>query len=207
MRPRALGRSGSYVVLAMTLWLAGCEDSPTTPDPLPTGLPNAKIFDNLQLARQLEAKQRTDTIFTEMSGDFDLDGTCSEGGGITYEFTRVQTLERFDWAVYCDGQIELYGPLSPVGSITIIDVGSMMKINSDEAIRLARKYGGEAFVKLYPDAIAVLRYSIMNDYPVCKVQFFKIGVRCEPEYWLHAGTGELLQKAEDCISAEMDQRP
>lgn len=191
----------------IALFLSGCEDPPTTPAPLPTGIPNAKIFDNLQLARQLEAQQRTDTIFTEMSGDFDLDGTCSEGGGITYEFTRVQTLERFDWDVSCDGKITLYGPLSPVGPITIVDVGSMMKINSDEAIRLARTYGGEAFVKLYPDAIAVLRYSIINDSPVCKVRLFKTGVRCEPNYWLHAGTGELLQKADDCISAEKDRSP
>ena len=201
MTLRSRCRSGSAVLAGIALFLSGCEDTPTTPEPLPTGIPNAKIFDNLQLARQLEAKQRPDTIFTLMGGFFDMDGTCSEGDGITYEFTRVQTLERFHWVVYWDGHIESYGPLSPVGPITIVDIGPMMKINSDEAIRLARKHGGEAFVKLYPDALASLDYLIMNDYPVCTVRFVKIGVsRCEPKYWLHAGTGELLQKDDSCIS-------
>lgn len=207
MTTRVPRGSGVAVLVAIALSLSGCEDSPATPDPLPTGLPNAKIYDNLPLARQLEAQQRPDTIFTEMSGYFDLDGTCSEGDGVTYEFTRVQTLQRFDWAVYCDGQIEAFGPLSPVGPITLVDVGPMIKINSDEAIKLARKYGGQAFVKRYPDALAGLRYSILDDYPVCTVRFFKIGVQCEPKYWLHAGTGELLQKDDSCISPGTDANP
>lgn len=196
------------VFLAITVLLPGCDDSPTTPDPVqpPPGIPNAKMFDNLPLVRQLESQLRPDTILTRMSGTFDQAGTCRDGNAVEYVFTRISTGEHFDWWVYSDGQLEVYGPMSPVGPITIVDIGPMMKLNSDETARLSRKYGGQRFVALYPDSLSVQRYSIIDDYPVCKVHLHKIGVPCEPSYWIDAGTGELLQKDDDCIPDDMPAR-
>ena len=198
MRLRLTNQLG---VLLLVGFLGACDgESPTTPDPLPMGTPNAMALDNLALVRQLERRDRTQTLFTRVTAfAVNPSGRIGSRNAWTYEFTDLAVERLYFWDVYSDGRIRApEGPTPPFGPVTNVDIESMLKINSDRAIAIAMRHGAEEYVKKHEGALVTVMYQIEYGLPVCHMKFWWSGDYCQWQYWVHATNGDFMAKEEPC---------
>jgi len=192
------------LILCMTI-LIGCnEDNPVTPSPPPNpiekkywqGIPHAKAFDNLQLIQSLERHWRRDTVLFYIHGGIELNGTISNGSAWYYIFGKIKdNIEtNYDWYAWDNGKIELGDIGPPIKSNPVAELGPFLKINSDQAIQLARQNGAKSYVQHHPHAQVRIDYIFKWSIPAIFMKFSdpdQIG-ECEPEWWIRSDTGEFL---------------
>lgn len=199
MRQRPKVRVGVLLLIAL---LGACdEESPTTPDPLPIGIPNAMALDNLPIVRQLERRDRPQTLLTRVAAfAVNPSGRIAGGSSWSYEFTDLAVERLYFWAVASDGRIDPPdGPTPPYGPpVTNVDIESMLKTNSDRAIAIAMRHGAEEYVKKHQGAVVTVMYQIENGLPVCHMKFWWSGDYCQWQYWVHATSGDFMAKEEPC---------
>jgi len=194
----------AFIILFCVIVLVACHDNiPTTPEPpdppkeYPKGLKDAKAFDNLQHIVSLERLQRQDTVLIIIAGDgVHLNGIITGGNVWSYHFAVLKNNVETDyvWYVWQDGKVELPHVGPPIKSNWVKELAPLLKINSDEAIMLARKYGAKDYIKIHPHAQVKMEYIWKGNLAVITMWFSdpeQIG-ECEPEWWIRADTGDLL---------------
>ncbi|OGF64140.1 MAG: hypothetical protein A2Y62_19820 [Candidatus Fischerbacteria bacterium RBG_13_37_8] len=194
-------------MLSIIAILVACNDDIVTNPSLdfPRGTPNAKAFDNLQLVRSLEKKQRQNTLLIIIStAGANQEGSVIEGSAWSYFFGVLENnVERtFIWKVWADGIVEYVGLAPYHRPYNIIELGPVLKINSDAAIKIARHYGAKEYFNKYPNAAITMNYIWKYSQAIVTVSLYdpyELG-ECEPEWLIKSDTGELLHtNVENCI--------
>ena len=134
------------------LILAACGGAPSgpapTPSPSPTplmGKANATVLANVDVVRQVERATGRHTILVWVgTAGAGQSGTPLVDSSWHYTFAGSTTdgVVYHDWAVRETGVIEPRD-VFPVPGLVISEIGPSLRIDSDEAARLARSYGGQ----------------------------------------------------------------
>lgn len=169
-----------------------CSDTPTAPR-IPAGIADSTILQNLPTIVDLEHGQRPQSPLVRIQGFSDLTGRTNTGGGWDYTFADLSKNQLFTWLVDERGTIRFQGTFSPPSpSFPMTDLMGHLVIDSDTAVRAALRSGGNKFVKKHPDAITQHGCYWLAGRPICEVRFEKVGVGCEPYFYVSTETGEVL---------------
>lgn len=206
----------------LSAW-SGCGKNPSTPDLVPTaapaptatpspnyplGTPNATAFENLPLIRSLETASGRQTILVSLGGSgLDQDGRLLSGDGWQYVFAERagNVVNLYEWTLRSTGALELTGPYSPFNNrVDFTEIGPVLAVDSDEAVRLGRRYGAQPFVDKYPNAHVTMTCRFQGRLPTWEMKFWDhspTGTRCElgPIY-VNAQTGDLLARELSCLN-------
>lgn len=175
--------------------------------PLPWGGPHGKALDNLALIRRLEKESGRRTILVSIAGPgVTQAGTVAPGSAWAYVFAEWQGpgVRYFQWNVYWDGRVTVGGPYPGITKFDVTAVEGACRMDSDEAVRRGRSYGGQRFIDRYPNATVRMSCRWQGRLPTWQLRFLKLpsegGPPCElgPIY-LNAETGELLGRDLTCL--------
>src|SRR5438477_4974146 len=194
-----------------TLGRAGCSPSQPTPSPSPSptplmGKPNATVLANLDVVRQIEKGTGRSTIRVWVrAAGADAGGIVEPGNAWHYTFAErtVDGVVLHDWAVRDTGEIEPRD-VFPVPGLDILEIGPSLRIDSDEAARLARTYGGQAYFDRFSGAYLQMSGRYIGGKVVWDLLFQGAppigGDICEIPMVIDATTGELLYQSLACLN-------
>jgi hypothetical protein len=193
-------------VLVSMLGRSGCQQGPTTPTPTPTpprGKPNSTAFENLALVRALEASSGRSTKLVRIGGAARPDGVIRPGASWQYEFAddSVRPIRLYEWEVLPTGEVQFRGEVPDILRLDIVELGPYLAVDTPQAVELGRRYGGQRFLDLYPDALVGMNYRFQGRLPTCQMVFLTLrpDVNCSVPVFIHTQTGELLGRDLFCL--------
>ncbi len=184
------------IYILMIMLLLGCNRAKPTLLERYYGIANARALDNVGLVRGLERLYRSDTLLIQIGGCAKLNGVLCDGSAWSYFFANYNgDIEiNYIWDVWDDGRIELSRSGPPIKSSNMKELGPWLKVNSDEAIKIAIRNGADKYIKRHPNAEVQMVYVFKGYTPVIDMQFYDPDMlgECEPQWWIRADTGEFL---------------
>jgi hypothetical protein len=136
-------------------------------------------------------------------GGTTLEGRPVPGNPWIYEFAEESLPVRpYVWYAYPSGQILFHGPIVEPLRLALVDISPGLFVDSDQAVRLARDYGAQAYIDRYPNAQVDIRCLRTAQVPTWTVHFSTIPLGnpfCEVSIDLNAQTGALLNRDVGCL--------
>lgn len=105
----------------------------------------------------------------------------------------------FRWTVGVEGEVTYAGPGIDLLHLDLTDVQDRLRIDSDQAVEIALRSGGQPFVDRYPGALALGNCRFQGGIPTWQLSFRHSATLCEPEFWINATDGRLLARNLSCL--------
>lgn len=190
---------GVLVVIALAAGQA-CQSSvgPDEPGEPLRGKPDATILENVEFFRVLAQLSRPGSILVAMGGISPLGGTTCPDGYWWYRFAEPPYYRLYDWAIGCDGQFTSDHEWPDRRGIAMTEIGAVLKVDSQDVIRIAREHGGQAFLDRYPDARVSLLGKFIAGSPVWEIHLESRQTRCGFGAFIDGQTAELFGASEPC---------
>ena len=194
-------------LLALTVTLTACGAGPSpvvtpSPTPYPSGTPSATALENVPLVVGLEktAGRPGRLVMISASGLTPGDGRISEEDRWSYVFADAN-LDLFRWTVRPQGEVVFEGRTFNLLNLEMADIQARIRIDSDEAVAIALRNGGQRFVDRYPNARALGNCRDQRAVLTWQLSFldFSGGTLCRPEFWINAIDGRMLARNVSCV--------
>lgn len=166
--------------------------------------PATLALGNLPIIRALQEARAAHTLLVGIRGFIGRDGRVTRGDAWGYELMDLGPNRdvRYAWGVFSDGRIVSFDPLPAVRPASAVDIGAMIRIDSDLAVRIAEEFGGRDYFERHPGAGIRIRYFHIAGRVVCRLGYFDLtrdADGCEITVDLDAGSGELLSRDAGCL--------
>jgi len=168
------------------------------------GKANATLLANLDLIRQIETATGRRTILVWMSvAGADANGIVEPGNAWHYTFAdrATERIAYYDWAVRDTGAIEPRD-VFPLPGLEITEI-TIVSIDSDQAARLARSYGGQTYFDRFSNAHIRMAVRYIQGKLVWDLLLQgapPVGPFCEVPMTIDATTGQLLSRDLSCLN-------
>jgi hypothetical protein len=137
-------------------------------------------------------------------GGATLEGRVVPGNPWIYEFAEdTLPFRPYVWYANSSGQISFHGSIVEPLRLALVDISPGLIIDSDQAVRLAREYGAEAYLDRYPNAQVDIRCLRTAQVSTWTIHFYTIphgNPFCEISIDLDAQTGQLLNRDVGCLN-------
>ena len=204
--PRDLALVGLLLPIALSACGAAYSPSPAaspspTPTPLPRGTPLATARENLELVVGIEraAGRPGKLVMVDGPGITTDGGRIRPGNGWSYFFADPDR-NRFHWRVESSGEVRSAEPGLDLLNLDLTDINDRLHVDSDRAVQIAARSGGQSFVDRYPAAIIFANCRFQAGVLTWHVEYIEnLSTLCSPEFWINATTGELLARDVACL--------
>ena len=130
----------------------GPTESPLPPLGLARGIPNSTALENLGLITRLAQRERQGAYLYNLDGGVDMTGRLTSSNLWQYLFAREVTGRTDIWEIAADGTLVWDLDQITGRNAYPFDIGSLIKVDSDRMIQLARSAGGLEPCALTPGA-------------------------------------------------------
>jgi len=195
-------------LLVAPMATVGCHTTgsttPNTTEQIRPGIANATAFQNLPRIRSLEQASGRNSVLVRIVGPgVEPDtGRITSGNGWEYEFAEPSPggVRYHMWRVTDTGAITVrLNVMLPRPGPT--EIGPFFTIDSDQAVRLAREYGGQRYLDRYQGAWLQILSTLVQGIGTWEVGFrgAPASERCEVYFVINARTGGLIPGDTSCL--------